>query len=714
MKAMKHTFRFLAAAAIAAAVLPACSSEEPLMSEGEGTVFLSATLNSDVKVRSRADLDELRQSCMIWISNSQGVVRQFATSADIPENGVKLISGHYVAEAWAGDSVPASWTDRYFKGSEDFDISRGSTSAVEITCKIANTVVAVEYDDNIADILSDLSMTVGHSQGSLTFEGETASQKGYFMMNSRDHGLTYTLTGNLHNGTQFTRTGTIDDCRPATQYTLRVHCNETVEEIGGAFLTIEVDESEVVVEDEIQIVAAPSIEGYKFDISQPVRAEMGTVGRKSVFMKSSAEMTSVLLSAAVFEQKLGLGGSEFDLFRMASDYLPVVEAAGINYEYHYDATTDMAWLKLNFEEEFTNTLANGEYPIDITVTDANGKKASATLLIVVSDAPVATGGCEPTSVWATSAVITGTVAKAEASQPHMVYRARGTQGWTSAATTVSGTTLTAALTGLQPGTTYEYAAATADYIGADIKTFTTETASQLPNSGFEDWCTSGKEAVPAASATNRFWGTGNVGSNMGNKNITTSDTEYKHSGNYSLKMTSTSIVGTMAAGNVFVGDFLRVDGTNGVLGWGRPWASRPTKLRGYVKYSPVAVTNEKSDYSYLKKGQMDHGIIYIALLDGSQLQSDNGSSYPFIIKTKASDRQLFDPESANIIAYGKLEFSEATAGDGLVAFEIPIVYRRQDVKPSYIMMTASSSIGGDYFVGGAGSTMWLDDLELVY
>ncbi|MCH5248208.1 MAG: PCMD domain-containing protein, partial [Muribaculaceae bacterium] len=34
--------------------------------------------------------------------------------------------------------------------------------------------------------------------------------------------------------------------------------------------------------------------------------------------------------------------------------------------------------------------------------------------------------------------------------------------------------------------------------------------------------------------------------------------------------------------------------------------------------------------------------------------------------------------------------------------------------PSYIMVTASASVGGDYFTGHDGSKMWLDDLELVY
>ena len=43
-----------------------------------------------------------------------------------------------------------------------------------------------------------------------------------------------------------------------------------------------------------------------------------------------------------------------------------------------------------------------------------------------------------------------------------------------------------------------------------------------------------------------------------------------------------------------------------------------------------------------------------------------------------------------------------------------VTYNRTDVVPTYIMCTASASIGGDYFTGGSGSKMWIDDLELIY
>ena len=44
---------------------------------------------------------------------------------------------------------------------------------------------------------------------------------------------------------------------------------------------------------------------------------------------------------------------------------------------------------------------------------------------------------------------------------------------------------------------------------------------------------------------------------------------------------------------------------------------------------------------------------------------------------------------------------------------IPLDYRRTDIKPSYIILVASASKGGDYFTGGP-SVMYIDDFELIY
>ena len=40
-------------------------------------------------------------------------------------------------------------------------------------------------------------------------------------------------------------------------------------------------------------------------------------------------------------------------------------------------------------------------------------------------------------------------------------------------------------------------------------------------------------------------------------------------------------IGKFAAGNLFIGEYIRTEGTNGVLDFGKPFTARPTKLKGH-------------------------------------------------------------------------------------------------------------------------------------
>lgn len=729
--AMKTMLKYVAMAAIATTVLSSCSNEEELLATGEGTVYLSTSVNSDVKVRSRATLDELRQSAMVWISNSKGVVRQFDNANAIPSEGVKLLADKYVAEAWAGDSVPASFEHRYFKGQQEFTIVNNDKKSVEIVCKIANSVVTVSYADEIDALLLDYTLTVGHSQGSLDFVGRTDA-KGYFMMNSRDKDLTWTLTGTKPSGEAYSRTGVIEGCKPATQYNIVIKCSEDSGEIGGAYFTIEIDETAVDVEDEITIVAAPEVrgvnvsEGTLFNLPSKIQGEVGSFKPFALWITGSAKLQSLILTSTYFNTLLGLdpGVNDFDMLypNMDSSLKQKIASSGILCDVNYDDVKDETTIRVLFDETFTNALPEGEYTIEAEAVDANGKHGKGTLTVSVghggvtppSDDVVSTDYAVAANIWSTKATITGKVNNsAEAIEPRLVYRKRGITAWTEVSTSLNGSTLTAQLSGLEPGTDYEYCAVSGDFY-ATVMSFTTETAAQFPNAGFDSWHQGTKDVWLAyASGESMFWDSGNHGSITIGKNVTFPDSDTKHSGNYAVKLSSQKIVIKFAAGNIFVGEYLKTDGMDGVLGWGRAWSSRPARLHGWVKYNPQAVTDANSEYSALKKGDMDKGILYIALLDNSVDQEFEGKHYPVIVKTKKAQRQLFDKNGSNVIAYGEIVFSEATAGDGLVEFEVPLVYRRTDVKPSFIICTASASIGGDYFVGGP-STMWLDDLELIY
>ena len=67
-----------------------------------------------------------------------------------------------------------------------------------------------------------------------------------------------------------------------------------------------------------------------------------------------------------------------------------------------------------------------------------------------------------------------------------------------------------------------------------------------------------------------------------------------------------------------------------------------------------------------------------------------------------------------MVAYGALPDSECGNTTDWKQFTINLVYRSLTRKPTHIIIVLSSSKHGDYFTGGNGSLLYLDDLELVY
>ncbi len=711
---MKKIVYTILATIFGATLMVSCSNDEPMV--GEGKVSLKVALNSDVKVIGRAEEDDLAANCTIYVYNSENLIRKYHGIAEVPEE-IILVSGDYTAVAWAGDSVPASYTAKYYKGSSPFTISAGSDVRTTIECKIANTVASVIFEPEVDNVLTDYKINIGNTAGSLDFDKtNSADAKGYYMMPDGDKDLTWTITGTQVNGQPFTQTGVIENVKPATEYALTVRYNEKAFEVGGAMLTVEVDETTIDVNDEFILKTAPRITGQGFDIDNPVYIEEGAASKKSVYIASATEVTGIEISCERYTE-MGLPAATFDFLTMSATARDAVQAAGITYSYSYDATKDETLAKLTFAKELLDKVT-GRVEFVIKATDKDGRVTTKPLVVEVSDAKVITSAQQSGDVTCYTATLRGAIAKPDATNPGFKYRKVGASEWTKVAGTVSGSNFTAKVTGLSSNTAYEYIAVSDDFDSSVAVEFTTFNDPQLTNAGFEDWFTDSDNAlVPASSASNLFWDCGNHGSITLNINITTPESSIKHSGNYSIKLKSDfpslAGIGKFAAGNVFIGKYLRTDGTNGVLGFGRPMASRPVALRGWVKYTPGTIDKTTSSApSECKKGDPDKGIIYVAMVDGTT-KSDNGSAWPVIIKTKSSEFSVFSKDAANVIGYGELTWRTATAGSGLIEFEIPIEYK-SDAMPANILITCSASAWGDYFSGSTSSVMYVDDLELVY
>lgn len=305
------------------------------------------------------------------------------------------------------------------------------------------------------------------------------------------------------------------------------------------------------------------------------------------------------------------------------------------------------------------------------------------------------------------AIINGSVTSGRT--PTVEYKEQNASTWQTVDEKnmeVKGGKFTATLTGLTGSTTYNYRVSV-DGVAGSEQSFTTVAAAELPNGSLDSWSegalTSGTTYYIPNAEGEDFWGTGNSATAIYKTNVT-SRTSDSHSG-LAAELKSQSALGVkMAAGNLFAGTFERV-GLDGELSFGRPFTSFPTGLRFYYKYTTAPMKTVGSLTVLTPEvekivGQPDSLHVYIALADK-----------PYEVRTNPQDRQLFDKTDAGIIAYG--EFVSARNVSSYEPHTIDLEYRDYRT-PKYLIIVCSSSKYGDYYLAGEGSTLWLDELELVY
>lgn len=267
----------------------------------------------------------------------------------------------------------------------------------------------------------------------------------------------------------------------------------------------------------------------------------------------------------------------------------------------------------------------------------------------------------------------------------------------------------ATLKGLTPGTTYEcrlcYEDAGKEIIGTSV-TFTTEEQLALYNGGFENWWVDGKIDYPNEYGFS-YWDTSNPGGSSFGGSNTTATTSVVHSGDKAAKLESKYIVIKFAAASLYTGSFGQLIGTSGAkLNWGVPFTSRPTALKGWMQYAPKAINrvgkNLPSDAP--AEGEPDQCTMFCALLsEALVVDNTNMSTFPDWDN---------DPR---VIAYGSLSDEQNVDSKGRwTRVSIPLVYRDMVSKPTHLLVVFSASKYGDYFHGGEGSTLYVDDFSLEY
>lgn len=335
-------------------------------------------------------------------------------------------------------------------------------------------------------------------------------------------------------------------------------------------------------------------------------------------------------------------------------------------------------------------------------------------------------GAEPANAWSNFAYLEGSIlSSSEELDPasmHFEYKKADAEEWQTIPANYNSEKFTATLTGLTPATQYTYRLAyekSGNTYASEEVPFTTETTTELHNGNLDTWSQSGSTLYPGSSSeagnTTCFWNTSNPGTSQGlgaiggAVNPTQGVTSPVHTpGGKAAELKSTVKAGVFAAASLYTGSFngLVVSSMSANMEFGKPFTSRPSALHGFYKYTPAVINTVDripDGVSIIKDETMDQCAIFIALATKS-----------FQFNNKKEEEYIDYANDPAIIAYGELPSGAATSGDNYTEFTIPLIYKSLTEKPTHIIIVCSASKYGDYMTGGEGSTMYVDDLELLY
>ncbi len=684
----------------------ACTREQDL---SQGTGYLTVRLGTDLSVTPvvKAEAGEPDPAFSLEITPSAGGETIWVDDYRTLTDPMTLPVGDYTVKAVSGPDKRQSWEEPRYEGKTQVSIQPDRLCEAAITATLVRTMVTVEFDPETATYFSEYQVSVANETGdALLFssEIENLSKKGYLAASSLKWELYMVNT----QGTPY-RVGpvTIESVNPRQHYHFKFSFDQTRAQAGSALLRVVVDDS--VNEKEYQLnldftgEGLPSMSGQDFDLADGIAVKKGDNSSHNV----------VNFSAPRGIKSLTLSHSDAKLLDAGlPQFVQLVDASGATIQSLTALGLGVSALSYGETETsvdfgpFLGSLPMGDYYLSLDLIDVRNRYSAATVVLSVTS-PV---DAEATTVkpWAGFAILNGRwFTDGRPSGLRFQWKKATDSEWTDYTGSVSyndaAATFSAELYGLQGATSYVFRVKTDKEEETREVNFTTASAGTIPNLSFDDWYKDGNAWYPGASSSSRVWDSANGGTaTFGCVPTTPEESDVVHGKAARMESTSVTVVviTKFAAGNIYIGDFVKVSGVGAELDWGIPFSSRPVALHGYYKYSPKPIDFAETNPYNVAKGDMDACSIKMYLCDWSAKFRVNTSSKTFL--------QDNDP---SIIAM--CDFTSNVATNGYVEFTFPLQYRDART-PKYVVIVGAASRLGDYFTGGKGSTLWLDELSLVY
>lgn len=652
------------------------------------------------------------------LSGEEDTVKTYADFlTDVKGQKVILPEGNYIIAVRSNHSGEAAWEAPSYTGKEDVTVKAGEITQAQVTCQIANTKVSVTYSDDVKKYFNNYETKVSNASGELLYTRDEY-RAGYFSPEK----LTTRLQLTNRDGNEFTLQQVHADIEPRYHYTFHFKLANPAlpgeDEEAGADFTIEVDDEHNTVYKQIFIKeedlfgkGEPNVKLAGFNESNRVSYKVGIpeIPEANVTFSVPAGIKSLRIKTDSYQLSTM---PEFNLMDLSPSEQDVLKSIG--FPLFDEESLKAGMFILDFQTLISklepNGLKTGVHTFTMEILDRIDQEVSVTFSFEIR--PDVKISVEDPVVWAKFATLRGNSAD-EVGQVFMIRKVGEVDYKPVTNVQVDPTTgdVTALVMNLEANTKYEYYLVSGEEGNlnqSEPTPFTTDDMPIVPNLSFDDWCESGGVVYPNANQNNAYWDSGNGGATKAGKTPTegVSDIVVKGKAAYLHSEMATVLgMGAFAAGNIYTGSFkkaiISASNPGAELNFGRPYVGRPTKLIGYYRYIPKKV--DQGGYKELQKGSMDKCSIYIVLCDWTA---------PFAVNTQKGD--FVDLSAPSILAYGELSDAEASRIDmtEYEKFEIDIKYRDTSRKPSYVLIVASASKYGDYFTGGEGSRLYVDEFEL--
>ena len=691
------------------AFLVSCS--EDMAVEGEGYVALNVIHDASVEIVPLTKSEGAGLPIYLKIVDSEGNIDYESKDFGRVTGPIKLNTGRYTVTASAGTETTDEISELpFYSGTASFEVEPNAVSNIDLVCSLTSVKVTVAVSDEIKSNF-EYQIEVTNGRASALFEEDTVSddREVYFIPTGK---LSWTMTLLNDQGETFVLKDSYVSVKAQQHYALSFSLQ------SGAGDKVGAGEFKIIVDDTLN---DPKIHDVTLviDKSAPTMSGQSSVSKLSsdacvgadYHVNSSLPFSSMVIShsdAAMLEAGLP---QNIDIFTETSA-VSVLMDAGVQTgifangyaQQAMDATTTD--VRLNFDGLF-NSLPVGHYDISLSAANASGKDQVMHISLDVLpslNAPTV----EP---WGEFMYVkTSWISEACPSELKMQYRLTDSEEWidfvpSSTAGELyldeAGKTLRAFICGLSGSTAYEVRAVTGKE-ATDMTSAATQAIGQLYNMSFDEWA---DDATPYAEGKGGVWDTANPGTDLLGITPTTKESTDVIKGN-AVRMTS-MYKSKFAAGNIYTGQFDAIDIMNmgAKLYWGVPFTAKPVGLKGWYKYAPKTINRSDSNNENLV-GQMDKGQILICMMA-------NWTS-AFHVVTGENKFVDFSDNNKDIVAFKAL-YPDSTDSKW-VDFTLYAGYRKSNFRkaPTYMVTTGCASYKGDYFTGGEGSVLLIDEFSYIY